>query len=313
MKLGTLNKTFRANGKLYIAGEYTVLDGGLSFAIPTKLGQTLEVNYLEYSENPKLIWEAFLEDNSLWFSAEFELNPLNLLKSSNAKFASKLWEIFKAIEKLNPDFFRNQTQNIHCRTQLEFPKDWGLGSSSTLTYLLAEFSGVDAFELNKLTFNTSGYDVACASSNSPILYQITENSRRIEPVKFNPEFKGELYFVYLNQKQDTQVSVSKIYKSKPKNEELVKEISILTEKMLNASNLSKFEKYINRHEDLLSQHLEIPKVKDLYFSDYAGSVKSLGAWGGDFVMVTEHGNFREYFSEKGFTTIFSFREMVLGD
>jgi len=313
LKLGTLNKTFRANGKLYIAGEYTVLDGGLSFAIPTKLGQTLEVNYLEYSENPKLIWEAFLEDNSLWFSAEFELNPLNLLKSSNAKFASKLWEIFKAIEKLNPDFFRNQTQNIHCRTQLEFPKDWGLGSSSTLTYLLAEFSGVDAFELNKLTFNTSGYDVACASSNSPILYQITENSRRIEPVKFNPEFKGELYFVYLNQKQDTQVSVSKIYKSKPKNEELVKEISILTEKMLNASNLSKFEKYINRHEDLLSQHLEIPKVKDLYFSDYAGSVKSLGAWGGDFVMVTERENFREYFSEKGFTTIFNFREMVLED
>src|SRR5690606_32568673 len=308
-----MNQKFRANGKLYIAGEYTVLDGGLSFAIPTKLGQTLEVEYLEKSENPKLSWEAFLDDNSLWFSAEFELNPLNLLKSSNAKFASKLWEIFKAIEKLNPDFFKNQNQNIHCKTQLEFPKDWGLGSSSTLTYLLAEFSGVDAFELNKLTFNTSGYDVACASSDTPILYQIIENSRRIEPVKFNPKFKDELYFVYLNQKQDTAFSVSKIYKSKPKNLELVKEISTLTKKILNASDLSELEKYINQHEDLLSQHLEIPKVKDLYFSDYAGSVKSLGAWGGDFVMVTERGNFREYFSEKGFTTIFNFREMVLGD
>ena len=311
MKLGTLNKTFRANGKLYIAGEYTVLDGGLSFAIPTKLGQTLEVNYLEYSENPKLIWEAFLEDNSLWFSAEFELNPLNLLKSSNAKFASKLWEIFKAIEILNPDFFTNQTQNIHCRTQLEFPKDWGLGSRSTLIYLLAEFSGVDAFELNKLTFNTSGYDVACASSNSPILYQITENSRRIEPFKFNPEFKDELYFVYLNQKQDTQVSVSKIYKSKPKNEELVKEISILTEKILNASNLSKFENFINEHENLLSQHLEIPKVKDLYFSDYEGSVKSLGAWGGDFVLVTYRSGFENYFQLKGYQTILTLGELMI--
>lgn len=311
MELETLNKTFRANGKLYIAGEYTVLDGGLSFAIPTKLGQTLEVNYLENSENPKLIWEAFLDDNSLWFSAEFELNPLNLLKSSNAKFASKLWEIFKAIELLSPDFFTNQNRNIHCKTQLEFPKDWGLGSSSTLTYLLAEFSGVDAFELNKLTFNTSGYDVACASSNSPILYQITENSRRIEPVKFNPEFKGELYFVYLNQKQDTQVSVSKIYKSKPKNEELVKEISILTEKILNASNLPEFEEFINQHENLLSQHLEIPKVKDLYFSDYEGSVKSLGAWGGDFVLVTYRSGFENYFQLKGYQTILTLEELMI--
>ena len=311
MKLETLNQKFRANGKLYIAGEYTVLDGGLSFAIPTELGQTLKVEYLENSETPKLIWEAFLEDNSLWFLAEFELNPLNLLKSSNAKFASKLWEIFKAIEKLNPDFFRNQTQNIHCRTQLEFPKDWGLGSSSTLTYLLAEFSNVDAFELNNLTFNTSGYDIACASSNSPILYQITENSRRIEPVKFNPDFKDELFFVYLNQKQDTQVSVSKIYKSKPKNDELVKEISILTQKIVNASNLSEFEKYINQHENLLSQHLEIPKVKDLYFSDYKGSVKSLGAWGGDFVLVTYRLGVENYFQSRGYHTILKLEELMI--
>src|SRR5690606_24294044 len=128
-----------------------------------------------------------------------------------------------------------------------------------------------------------------------------------------PKFNDELYFVYLNQKQDTAVSVSTIYKSKPKNEALVKEISTLTKQILNASALSELENYINQHEDLLSHHLEIAIAIDLYFSDYAGSVKSLGAWGGDFVMVTERGNFREYFSEKGFTTIFSFREMVLGD
>ena len=311
MKLETLNKTFRANGKLYIAGEYTVLDGGLSFAIPTKLGQTLEVNYLEYSENPKLIWEAFLYDNSLWFSAEFELKSLSVLNSSNEKLTQKLKELFQAIQKLNPNFFTNQNRNIHCKTQLEFPKDWGLGSSSTLTYLLAEFSGVDAFELNKLTFNTSGYDVACASSNSPILYQITENSRRIEPVNFNPDFKDELYFVYLNQKQDTQVSVSKIYKSKPKNEKLVKEISTLTQKILNASTLSEFENFINEHENLLSQHLEIPKVKDLYFSDYKGTIKSLGAWGGDFILVTARENFRNYFIDKGYTTILLFKDLLM--
>jgi len=311
LKLETLNKTFRANGKLYLAGEYTVLDGGLSFAIPTKLGQTLEVEYLENSEKPKLIWEAFLHDKSLWFSAEFDLNSLSVLNASNEKLTRKLKELFWAIEKLNPNFFKNQTRNIHCKTQLEFPKEWGLGSSSTLIYLLAKFAQVDEFELSDLTFKTSGYDVACASRNTPIYYQILENTRKIEPVNFRPDFRNQLYFVYLNQKQDTQIGVSKQYKSKPKNEKLVQEISILTRKMVESTSLQEFESLVEAHENLLSKHMEVAKVKDLYFADYAGSVKSLGAWGGDFVMVTERDNFRNYFESKGYHTIFSYDEMMI--
>lgn len=294
-----------------IAGEYTVLDGGLSFAIPTKYGQTLEVNYAEKTENPVLVWEAFLEDHSLWFSAEFELKSLSLLKSSDAKFASKLWEIFGAIEKLNPEFFQNQTRNIHCKTQLEFPKDWGLGSSSTLIYLLAQFSGVDAFELNKLTFNTSGYDIACAGRDYPILYHIKDGKIKIERVKFPPKLKEDLYFVYLNQKQDTQISVSQTYQSKPKNLSLVAEISALTGKIIKADSLQEFENLIDLHENLLSEHLEIPKVKDLYFSDYGGSVKSLGAWGGDFVLVTAREGILNYFASKGYSSIFRFKDLEI--
>ena len=303
---------FRANGKLYIAGEYTVLDGGLSFAVPTKFGQTLEVQFLEKSENPKLFWEAFQNDDSLWFSAEFDLKSLEISSSTNEKLSQKLKLIFQAIEELQPDFFKNKTQNIHCKTRLEFDKNWGLGSSSTLVYLLAEFAGVDEFELNELTFKTSGYDVACAGINQPVLYQITENQRKIEPVNFRPDFLDKLHFVYLNQKQDTQISVSQVYKSKPKNDKLVGEISEIVSKMVQTQRLPEFESLINQHENLLSAHLGIPKVKDLHFADYEGTVKSLGAWGGDFVMVTERENFREYFTEKGFETILSFREMILG-
>lgn len=302
--------SFRANGKLLIAGEYTVLDGGLSFAVPTKLGQTLEVDYLEKSENPTLIWEAFLEDESLWFSAEFELKSLGILNASDEKLAQKLKELFQAIEKINPNFFKNQMQNIHCKTQLEFPKEWGLGSSSTLIYLLAKFAQVDEFELSDLTFKTSGYDVACASQNSPILYQILDDKRKIEPINFNPNFLDKIHFVYLNQKQDTQIGVSKQYKSKPKNQQLVDEISNLTQKIVESTSLAEFESYLNQHENLLSKHLEIPKVKDLYFADYGGIVKSLGAWGGDFVIITEREGFKDYFHSKGYNTIFSYKEIL---
>lgn len=302
---------FRANGKLYIAGEYIVLDGGLSFAVPTKLGQTLEIEYLDDSENRTLLWEAFLVDKSLWFSAEFDLKSLSVLNSSDKKLAQKLKELFQAIEKLNPYFFKNQTRNIHCKTQLEFPKEWGLGSSSTLIYLLAKFAHVDEFELSDLTFKTSGYDVACASRNTPILYQISENKRKIQPIEFRPDFLDKLYFIYLNQKQDTQIGVSKQYKSKPKNQHLVDEISRLTQQIIDAKTLEEFEFAVNQHENLLSAHLEIPKVKDLYFSDYEGSVKSLGAWGGDFVMVTQRDNFKKYFESKGYSIIFSYKEIMI--
>lgn len=311
MKPETLNKKFRANGKLYIAGEYTVLDGGLSFALPTKLGQTLEVKYEEESDSPQLIWEAFLEDGSLWFSAEFEMKTLSILKSSDAKLASRLFGILQAIEILNPAFIQNQTRNIHCKTQLEFPKDWGLGSSSTLIYLLAQFSGVDEFELNNLTFKTSGYDVACASRNHPILYQLKDGKRRIESLRFQPEFKDDLYFVYLNKKQDTQISVSQTYASKPKNESLVAEISELVGEIIQAETLEEFEKLMDQHETVLSEHLGLPKVKNLYFSDYEGSVKSLGAWGGDFVMVTGRKGFLDYFSSRGYHIILAYKDLEI--
>jgi mevalonate kinase len=302
---------FRANGKLLIAGEYAVLDGGLSFAIPTKFGQILEV-YNSSNEDgvPKLIWEANLVDDTNWVKAEFSLPLLEILNCSDEKLAIKLQELLKAVDSLNPAFFQNKSQNIHCKTQLEFPNDWGLGSSSTLIYLLAKWSGVNEFELSNLTFKTSGYDIACAGNETPILYQLESGKPKIQPISFEPEFLDQLYFVYLNQKQDTQIGVSKQYKSKPKSLELIQTISLLVEKIYKAQTLEEFENYIQKHEDTLSEFLEIPKVKDLYFSDYVGLVKSLGAWGGDFVLITARPQFQDYFHSKGYSTILSFREMI---
>lgn len=294
-----------------IAGEYAVLDGALAFAIPSKFGQTLTVEYSESVENPKLKWEAYLQDGSLWFSTEFDLQTLEIIKTSNAKFSSKLWDVFQVIEKLNPDFFYRQSQNIYCKTQLEFPKDWGLGSSSTLIYLLSKWADVNSFELNKQTFKTSGYDVACAGFDTPIFYQQSNAQRKIEEVKFRPDFTDQLYFVYLNQKQDTQTNVAQNYRELPKDTEWIEFISTTSYNMANSKTLEEFEKWMNVHEELIAAKLKFPKVKDLYFSDYAGSVKSLGAWGGDFALITSREGFRNYFQSKGFSTILSFSDLLI--
>ena len=48
-------QNYYSNGKLLLTGEYVVLDGALSLAIPTRYGQSLTIEPINDS---KLIWEC---------------------------------------------------------------------------------------------------------------------------------------------------------------------------------------------------------------------------------------------------------------
>ena len=50
-------KTYQSNGKLLLTGEYVVLDGALSLAVPTKFGQSMHV---ENIDQPKIIWKSLV-------------------------------------------------------------------------------------------------------------------------------------------------------------------------------------------------------------------------------------------------------------
>ncbi len=67
---------------------------------------------------------------------------------------------------------------------------------------------------------------------------------------------------------------------------------------------------MNEHEEIVSEFLKLETIKKEKFSDYQGAVKSLGAWGGDFVMVTGSSGDMQYFRKKGFNTIISFEDMI---
>jgi hypothetical protein len=49
----------------------------------------------------------------------------------------------------------------------------------------------------------------------------------------------------------------------------------------------------------------------LLFNDYKGAIKSLGAWGGDFILVTGNEDSISYFKKKGYNTIIPYSKMVL--
>ncbi|WP_312356490.1 GYDIA family GHMP kinase [Empedobacter sp.] len=299
-------KTYRSNGKLFLIGEYIVIDGAKAFALPTKYGQCLFVENSSEIEN-LITWKATKFDNSIWFETKVRLNDLEIISSTNDKLSQSLQNILKQAKILNPDFF-DSNNSYQCLTKLEYPQEWGLGSSSTLIDLISQWIEINPFELNQLTFNTSGYDIACAHHHQPILF--SNNPIEVEDLELNWNFKDQLYFVYLNQKQDTQAVVGNHYKNKSKDWKMIQELSDLVVQATKVENLTDLESILDEYQERLGDFMQISQVKELHFPDYLGTVKSLGAWGGDFVLVTYREGMNDYFKEKGYEIIIPFSEMI---
>ena len=295
--------SYYSHGKLLISSEYAVLDGAKALALPTKLGQRLEVT----NRNTKNInWKSFDFQNNLWFKTSLSIPHF---KPSIANVtAQRLSQCFQAIHKLRPHLFENQ-KGLEFISHLEFPQNWGLGSSSTLINNLAQWANVDAYKLLALTFGGSGYDIACAQNPYPITFQKNLNSSKIEKAVFNPSFKDKLFFVHRNQKQDTRVAIA-AYQALKKTKNLdFSELNIITNALLQHSTLEVFESLITEHEKLIGKLIQQAPLKTTHFCDYNGAIKSLGAWGGDFFLAS--GNEQQYFKEKGYNTIIPFKKMVL--
>src|SRR6056300_47743 len=294
-----------SNGKLLISGEYVILDGALSLAAPTLFGQYLEI----LKDDSKYIkWTSKNSNGKVWFQCKIHRENLELDKSSSSKISNTLIEIIKNIRDFNPNFLTNSGASI--TTKLTFDKDWGLGSSSTLISNLSKLAGIDPFKLNNKIFNGSGYDIACAGSNSPLLFSKSENEKYIKEVSFRPVFHENIYFVYLNRKQNSLTEVKK-YKKTISSNESISEISEITKNILNCNEYKIFNELISSHEQVISKLISKQTIKKELFDDFHGEIKSLGAWGGDFIMVTSENNPLDYFKNKGYNTLFKFSDLLI--
>ena len=294
-----------SSGKVLITGEYVILDGALSLASPTKFGQ-----HLKFEENQSNIinWKSVNLDGKIWFQCSIRNKDLEIESTSSKKVSDTLIRIINLIREYNPSFLKNNGSDIS--TNLTFDRNWGLGSSSTLISNLTVLSGVDPYILNNKIFKGSGYDIACAGSISPIVYQLNKGQRIIEEVSFKPSFYEKIYFIYLNKKQSS-ISEIENYNNKKVSESTINEISNITSMILQCSSMESFDKLIESHEMIISKLISKPTIKETLFKDFNGSIKSLGAWGGDMIMVTSHSDPSQYFIEKGYSTIFKFAELLV--
>ncbi|RDK89079.1 GYDIA family GHMP kinase [Marinirhabdus gelatinilytica] len=300
-----MEDTFYSNGKLLLTGEYVVLDGATALAIPTKKGQSLTV--LPRAEG-ELLWNSYDEKNRCWFSAGFSMVDFSVLVADRLDTAITLSNILRETRHLNPKFLSN-SKGVHVITELDFPRNWGLGTSSTLINNIAQWAQVDAFTLLKNAFGGSGYDIAAAQHNTPVFYTVEKNAPKVQEISLPWDFTDSLFFVHLNKKQDSKQGIAK-YGKKPASKEQIERISDLSKKLLLCYTLSDFEALMAAHERIISEIIQMPTAKERLFADFSGTVKSLGAWGGDFVLAT--GSFEEmsYFKEQGYGTIVPFHEMV---
>lgn len=301
-------QTFYSNGKLLITGEYVVLDGAKALALPTKFGQKLVV---KEGDSKIIKWTSYDSDGSVWFNDYilFEEVRNKTVRDTNSSVKNTLIEILHQAFIQNPTFL--DKNGFEIETFLTFPRLWGLGTSSTLINSLGDWLQIDAFELLQKSFGGSGYDIACAKADSPIIYQLENEQPHYKPIHFNPSFKENIHFVYLNQKQSSKLAIANYMSKHHHVNAIISKINTISYEAIDCKEGKEFAKLMEKHEIIMSDVLELQTVKEKLFPDFKGVIKSLGAWGGDFVMAVSKENPKDYFIEKGYNIVLSYEEMIL--
>jgi len=291
---------FTAHGKLLLTGEYAITQSAQGIAMPTSFGQHLSLESHQGSEH--VHWEALDHENQLWFTASFNREG-RVLHSSSEAIAQKLLAFLAPVLHS-----KAWNASVRIQTKVDFPRLWGLGTSSTLCALLAQWAEIDVLSYRDL-HGGSGYDLACSQASGAISYTLIDGEPEVLGVQL-PQVMQSVVFVYRGEKQQTDSSL-KLVGRKPFSPALCEEISQLSKAFLKANSLNELESIIEDHELLIANHLGLERAIDGPFKGIHGQVKSLGGWGGDFVMLTRFEENRQWLESNGFNTIIPFETMAL--
>ena len=290
-------------------GEYAVLDGAKCLAIPTSYGQALEIKPHRGSD---LVWESYDEQGELWFEAQISLYDFSSIRTSDDEVSKSIQKLLKGAVRYNTEFLNNWN-GFKVINRLDFARDWGLGSSSTLTHNVANWAGINPFHLHFQISNGSGYDIACANAEHPLVYQVVDDEISFTELDFDPGCLDQIHFVHLGQKQNSKDAVTQYLRSAKKRKQVAKEITKLTDEALSCRGIKSLQDIMVEHEKIIGGQLNTTPIKEERFDDFHGAIKSLGAWGGDFVMVVSELSETEistYFKSKGLNTIIPYRKMI---
>lgn len=303
------NRSFYSNGKLMLTGEYLVLKGALSLALPLVKGQELKIAFSD--KRPSLRWRTYVQGN-YWFEANYSLPDLAIANTNDFPIAQNIRDILIEARNLNNDFL-NYDSRVEVSSRVNFDINWGLGSSSSLLANIARWAKVDPFQLHFKVSEGSGYDIAAAISDQPVLYHLKENIPNYTQVQFLPSFNDKIFFAYLGKKRNSAEAVANFNKIEKDLSIHIREISEISKKLINLDNQVDFINLLKKHDRIISGLLGIKPVHASRFSDFNGYSKSLGAWGGDFAMFVS--DFPKeyiltYFRKKELKQYFAYKDII---
>lgn len=301
-------KRFYANGKILLTGEYLVLFGARALAFPLVYGQELEVSA---NDNSIIVWKAYSPEGE-WFSAEYSLPDFDIKQTGSIERALYLQKLLITFHGSKPEIFG---KGLNFTTKTNFPVSWGLGTSSTLIFNLAAWAEVDVFKFYSQVSKGSGYDIACAGSSHPLVYQRTVSGKPlIEPIGFNKEFNSCLYLVFSGIKEPTEKHISEFLHRHHGFKNEIKTISHITDEVVHTNDFNKFSSLIRQHELIVGKILNTEPVQERSFSTFEGIIKSLGAWGGDFLLAASNKGdayVKNYFKQFGLSVILPFNDTII--
>lgn len=302
------------NGKLLLTGEYFVLDGARALAVPTVHGQGFAVELTRDLESRMITWRSYTNEGNCWFWAEWNGRSRKVL-SSDVESANKYW--FRLIKKANLREKIPLGMGLVVHSKLDFPRDWGLGSSSTLVAAIARWAACDPFSLLKGTFGGSGYDLPAAFLEQPYHFQWVDDAPNVD-VLFDVDLfpaGAEYAFVHLGKKRNSRAAINEYRQLPLTNKQAVAaQLSQFSADWAGGISASELVELLTEHERLVGSVLGETPVREQRFSGFPGAVKSLGAWGGDFVLaVSLELSFEEmktWFSKKGYPSVFYAQDFV---
>jgi mevalonate kinase len=298
--------THFAPGKILLSGEYAVLHGAPAIALPTKMGQ--HFTWIA-SQEKGLTWKSF-DPNGLWFEARWNEEG-KCLESSDKKVSNNLEILFRGAQKLNLNF--NPFQGS-VETKLEFPREFGLGSSSSLICLIGKWAEVSPMDLFLANWKGSGYDVAVAMEKHAIEYWYNEGKPCWNRVEVTPQASEDWFFIYSNSKQSTYQEIDRI-KDKSLPSQSLNSLHEIHKTLISSKKSNLWIDALKKHEDIISAFIIKPKVQQVLFPNESSELffaKSLGAWGGDFILVHEK-NLSETLqnTNHNFTTVINWVDFVM--
>ncbi|MGA0211507.1 MAG: GHMP kinase, partial [Flavobacteriaceae bacterium] len=94
-------------------------------------------------------------------------------------------------------------------------------------------------------------------------------------------------------------------------EELFNKINDITNQLINCTTQNDFNDLLQLHESIIGKLIGQTPIQERLFADFEGKIKSLGAWGGDFILASGNSSSPSYFVNLGYSTVIPYKKMCL--